>query len=277
MIAEIPYPVIDPVIVGPLRWYGVSYIAAFALAFLVLRMLSRRGRWPVPPDRVGDVLFWGILGVFLGGRIGYMVVYADDKSFLEWFKVRDGGMSFHGGMVGVIFAYFMFSIVRGIRFRDLGDGLALATPLGIFCVRIANFINAELWGRPWDGPWSMRFPIYKLGSPWDGRWDSVTRHPSQLYEAVLEGPVLFGLLWFLMLGRGWGGGRIGSVFLLGYGGFRFCTEFFREPDAQLGYQWLGMTRGQELCAAMFLVGLVFLALTWRSTKMETPPWAKAPA
>ena len=169
LLAEIPYPRIDPVIIGPVRWYGVSYIAAFGLAFLVLRDLARRGRWPVHPDRVADVLFWGILGVFLGGRIGYMAFYAENKAIVEWVNFRQGGMSFHGGMTGVVLAYFIYAIVNKIPFRHLGDGLALATPLGIASVRLANFINAELWGRPWDGPWAMRFPVYKIGETWDGR------------------------------------------------------------------------------------------------------------
>jgi len=272
LLAEIPYPRIDPVIIGPVRWYGVSYIAAFGLAFLVLKDLARRGLWPVHPDRVADVLFWGILGVFLGGRIGYMAFYAENKAIVEWVNFRQGGMSFHGGMTGVVLAYFIYAIVNKIPFRHLGDGLALATPLGIASVRLANFINAELWGRPWDGPWSMRFPVYKIGETWDGRWDVHLRHPSQLYQALLEGLALFLLLRWLMLKRRWGGGRIGCAFLVGYGTFRFVAEFFREPDPQLGYELLGMTRGQEFCAAMVVLGLVCFALLRKSTPMAAPPW-----
>lgn len=272
LLAEIDYPRIDPVIVGPVRWYGVSYIVAFGLAYLVLRSLSRRGRWPVHPDKVADVLFWGILGVFLGGRIGYMAFYAEDKSFAEWFAFRQGGMSFHGGLAGVVIAYFLYALLSGIRFRDLGDGLALATPLGITSVRIANFINAELPGRPWDGPWAMRFPIYKIGESWDGRWDHVLRHPSQLYQALFEGLALFFVLRYLMLKRNWGGGRIASAFLVGYGAFRFVAEYFREPDVQIGYELLGMTRGQEFCLAMVVLGLVCFALLRKSAPMPVPPW-----
>lgn len=275
LLAEIPYPRIDPVIVGPIRWYGVSYIIAFGLAFLVLRDLARRGRWPVHPDRVADVLFWGILGVFLGGRIGYMAFYAENKAIDEWINFRQGGMSFHGGMAGVVFAYFLYAILHKIPFRHVGDGLAVATPLGILSVRLANFINAELWGRPWDGPWAMRFPLYKIGETWDGRWDTVLRHPSQLYQALLEGLALFLILRWLMLKLRWGGGRIGCAFLVGYGTFRFLAEFFREPDPQLGYEILGMTRGQEFCAAMIVLGLVCFALLRKSPPMPPPPWMEA--
>ncbi len=276
LLAEIPYPRIDPVLVGPIRWYGLSYIAAFGLAFLVLKDLARRGRWPVPPEKVADVLFWGILGVFLGGRIGYMAFYAEDKSLGEWINFRQGGMSFHGGLIGVVSAYFIYAIVNKIRFRDLGDGLALATPLGIASVRIANFINAELWGRPWDGPWAMRFPVYKIGEAWNGKWDTVLRHPSQLYQAALEGLALFFVLRYLMLKRNWGGGYVGCAFLVGYGAFRFIAEFFREPDPQLGYELLGMTRGQEFCAFMIYLGIksaVILRFR-KSQPMPIAPWAE---
>ena len=279
LLAEIPYPRIDPILFGPIRWYGLSYIAAFGLAYLVLKNLARRGRWPVHPDKVADVLFWGILGVFLGGRIGYMAFYAEDKSVGEWFNFRQGGMSFHGGLLGVVSAYFLYAIVNKIRFRDLGDGLALATPLGIASVRIANFINAELWGRPWDGPWAMRFPIYKIGETWNGKWDTVLRHPSQLYQALLEGLALFFVLRYLMLKRNWGGGYVGCAFLVGYGAFRFVAEYFREPDPQLGYELLGMTRGQEFCALMIYLGIKSAVILWfrKSRPMPIAPWAEGGA
>lgn len=277
LLAEIPYPRIDPVLIGPVRWYGVTYIMAFGLAYLVLRFLSKRGRWPVHPDRVGDVLFWGILGVFLGGRIGYMAFYAEDKSFGQWFNVRQGGMAFHGGLAGVVLAYFLYALVKKIRFRDLLDGLALATAPGIFCVRIANFINAELIGRPWDGPWAMKFPKYVIGHEDTFTYDTVARHPSQLYQALGEGLIHFAILYWLMIKRNWGGGRIAAAFLVIYGTFRFVTEYFREPDPQLGYQWLGMTRGQEFCVAMVALGLIcFVAFRLvRSQNMPVIDWSKA--
>ena len=275
LLAEIPYPRIDPVVFWIVRWYGVSYILAFGLAYLVLRGLSKRGRWPVHPDRVGDVLFWGILGVFLGGRIGYMLFYAEDKSWSEWANVRQGGMAFHGGFLGVLIAFLVYSIVKKIRFRDVLDGLSLAAAPGIFCVRIANFINAELVGRPWDGPWAMKFPKYVIGKEADFKWDTVARHPSQLYQALAEGLFTFLILRWLMIKKNWGGGRIVSAFLVTYGALRFVTEFFREPDPQLGFQWLGMTRGQEFCAAMVVIGLLSFAClrAIRSRNMPVIDWS----
>jgi phosphatidylglycerol:prolipoprotein diacylglycerol transferase len=275
-LAEWTYPRIDPILWGPIRWYGVSYILAFGLAFLVLKRLSKQGRWPVHPDRVGDVLFWGILGVFLGGRIGYMIGYAPDKSFPAWFQIRDGGMSFHGGLGGVVVAYLAYALRRKIRFRDLLDGLALATVPGIFVVRLANFVNAELVGRVWDGPWAMRFPKYVIGHEETFTWDTVTRHPSQLYQALGEGLLHFLILRWLMIGRGWGGGFVQAAFLVLYGALRFGAEFFRDPDPQLGYEWLGLTRGQEYCLLMVGIGLVaFVALrAVRSRPMVPIDWTK---
>lgn len=266
-LAEIPYPRIDPVIVKVtdsfgIRWYGVAYIVAFALAWLVMRNLARRGRFPVPPDRVGDFLFWGILGVFLGGRAGYVIFYADpqNQTPAHWLKTWEGGMAFHGGLAGVIVAYFVYAWRKKIPFRWFADGLALATPLGILAVRIANFVNAELWGRPWDGPWAMRFPKYQPGAlDWDGHMDTVLRHPSQIYQGLAEGLLLYVVLRRLMLSKRWGGGTVGCAFMVLYGAFRFATEFFREPDGQIGLQWFGLTRGQDFCIAMVVLGIGFFA------------------
>ena len=282
LLAEIEYPIIDPeafrVFGFGVRWYGIAYITAFALAAWVLWALARRGRWPVHPDRVLDVLFWGIVGVWVGGRAGWMIAYAPDgeRGFTDWFNFRRGGMAFHGGLAGVIVAYWWYAVRHKLRFRDLADGLALATPLGIAVGRLANFVNAELWGRPWDGPWAMRFPIYRINEPWDGVYDRVLRHPSQLYQMLGEGLLLFLTLRHLMLKRGWGGGWIACAFLVGYGAFRFVAEFFREPDADIGYQWLGMTRGQEYCALMVVLGLVAFVLLRKSRPMPTIDWTKTP-
>ncbi|MCC7137079.1 MAG: prolipoprotein diacylglyceryl transferase [Planctomycetes bacterium] len=268
VVAEMKFPLVDPVafrVFGfEVRWYGVSYVVAFFLAYLVLRGLARRGRWPVAPERVVDVLFWGILGVMLGGRIGWMLFYASDRSFPAWFNIREGGMSFHGGLLGVVLAYWVYALREKVRFRDLGDGLALAVGPGIAVVRIANFLNAELVGRRWDGPWAVRFPRYEIGKVWDGTFDADLRHPSQLYQSLGEGLLTFLILRWLMLGRGWGGGRVSAAFLVCYGGFRFATEFFREPDAGIGYQWLHFTRGQWLCLAMVAVGVLVAFLLRRA-------------
>jgi phosphatidylglycerol:prolipoprotein diacylglycerol transferase len=287
ILAEVPYPRIDPVIVKVtdtfgIRWYGVSYILAFGIAWLVMRGLARRGRFPVPPDRVGDYLFWGILGVFLGGRLGYIAFYDTDKSIGHWLKTWEGGMAFHGGLAGVIVAYALYARAKKVPFRWFADGLALCAPLGIAVVRLANFVNAELVGRPWDGPWAMKFPIYQPGSvTWDHKWDTVTRHPSQLYQALGEGVLLFFVLRWLMLTRRWGGGTVACAFLVLYGAFRFATEFFREPDPQVGYQVLGLTRGQEFCLGMVLMGFLFFLWMRRGRRpmpaLEgVPPAAEPP-
>jgi phosphatidylglycerol:prolipoprotein diacylglycerol transferase len=282
VLAEIAYPIIDPIVftVGPLkvRWYGISYLVAFVLAWVVLRGLSKRGRWPVPPDRVADVLFWGIVGVFLGGRLGYEIFYAVPQGTFQWskiFHVWEGGMSFHGGLLGVIVAYWIYTGKKGLPRGDFFDGLSLATPLGIFSVRTANFVNAELYGRPWDGPWAMRFPDYPDQHPelWDGRTFTSPRHPSQLYEALAEGLLLFAILRFLMLGLGWGGGRISGAFLVLYGFFRFVLEFFRMPDHGRFALLDTFTSGQILCFGMIVAGVIVFA---RAAPRARPAAPEAP-
>lgn len=282
LLAEIPYPRIDPVIftLGPVsvRWYGVSYVLSFLCAFLVLRHLARRGRWPVPAERVADVLFWGILGVFVGGRLGWVLFYGLHDPEWSWsriFRVWEGGMSFHGGLLGVIAAYWIYARVMRVPRGELFDGLALATTPGLLLVRLANFVNAELYGRVTDSALGMRFPDYETVKPehWvpGGPVLKDLRHPSQLYEALGEGLLLFLVLRWLMLKRGVGGGRIAGAFLVLYGVVRFTVEFTREPDAGLGLVFLGvLTRGQQLCAGMVLVGLVVLALCGRAPRAEAP-------
>ncbi len=290
LLAELPYPRIHPDIfsIGPLtvRWYGVSYVLAFALAYLVLRYLARRGRWPVEPDKVADVLFWGILGVFFGGRLGWVLFYGLPsgaiQSFWQVFKVWEGGMSFHGGLVGVIVAYLLYIRAHKLPMGAFLDGLSLATAPGIFCVRMANFVNAELYGRPWDGPLAMRFPAYRHhGGPdaWQAKFDAgqtagmftQLRHPSQLYEALFEGLFLFLVLYWLMMKKGVGGGRIAATFLVGYGLVRFLVEFAREPDADMGFVLFGsITQGQLLSLGMMLAGLVSFAFIAAKAKRTAP-------
>ena len=269
ILAEIAYPRIDPILLDlgklKIRWYGVSYVLAFVLAYLVLRMLAKRGRLPVAVDRVADVLFWGVLGVFIGGRLGYVLFYMIPFGEFEWGKiirVWDGGMSFHGGLLGVVIAYVLWARKARIPFGDLGDGLALATAPGLLCVRLANFINAELYGTVTDVAWGMRFPNYENGPE---KWEALgkpmvpgVRHPSQLYEAFAEGLLLFFVLRWLMLRKGLGGGRIAGVFLIGYGLIRFALEFVRLPDKQLGRYALGLTQGQLLSSIMIVLGLITL-------------------
>jgi phosphatidylglycerol---prolipoprotein diacylglyceryl transferase len=226
------------------------------------------------------VLFWGILGVFVGGRLGWVLFYGmhePDWSWAQILQVWKGGMSFHGGLLGVIVAYGLYCRQQRLKPGAFFDGLALAATPGLFLVRLANFINAELYGRVWDGPWAMRFPDYEapgVGGPehWvpGGPMLADTRHPSQLYEAFGEGLFLLLFLGWLMVRRGVGGGRIAGLFLVLYGGVRFLIEFTREPDAGIGFSFLGwLTRGQELCVGMVLAGLIVLALCGKNDTRST--------
>ena len=290
LLAEIPFPQIDPDIfsIGKItvRWYGVSYVVAFALAWVVLRDLAKRKRWPVEPERVADVLFWGILGVFVGGRVGWVLFYAMPHDLLEhWyevFTVWKGGMSFHGGLLGVIVAYWIYTWRTGKPRGDFFDGLTLATPLGILCVRLGNFINAELWGRPWDGPWAMRFPRYEVFDGPQG-WKAAQaagdpralwtepRHPSQLYEGLLEGLLMYFVLRFLMLRMGIGGGRIAATFLVGYGVIRFFLEYVREPDGPLKGMTGIFTRGQQLSLLMVGAGVIVFVVCRIKARRQPGP------
>ncbi|MFY8272948.1 prolipoprotein diacylglyceryl transferase [Pseudoalteromonas sp. SSDWG2] len=244
------FPQIDPVIfeVGPLavRWYGLMYLIGFACAmWLANRQAAKPGStWT--KDQVSDLLFYGMLGVILGGRIGYVLFYQFDY-FLEnplyLFRIDQGGMSFHGGTLGVITAVAWFAKSRGKTFLEVGDFVAPLVPLGLLAGRIGNFINGELWGRTTDVSWGIVFPT---GGP-------EPRHPSQLYEAFFEGLVLFLILqWFIRKPRP--AGSVGGVFLLGYGVFRFAIEYFREPDAHLGLFGGFISMGQILSLPMVIVG-----------------------
>ncbi len=260
----LPFPVIDPVAIeiGPLaiRWYALAYIAGLLLGWLYLRRLSRVGPVAVmTAERADDFLVWATLGVVLGGRLGYVVFYNPGYYLshpAEALMLWQGGMSFHGGFLGVIVALLLFCGRHRIGALALGDLLACAAPIGLFFGRIANFINAELYGRPApDLPWAMVFPT----APGD-----LPRHPSQLYEAALEGLVLFAvtaLLFRLPAVRLRRGTLIG-VFMVGYGAARFAVEFAREPDAHLGTIWGFLTMGQILSLPMIAVGLAFWAWAW---------------
>ena len=307
-LAEITYPIIDPILLDfgsiKVRWYGVSYIIAFVLAAFVLRGLAKRGRFPVPADKVVDVLFWGILGVFLGGRLGYFFFYGLSQGYELWqiVEVHKGGMSFHGGLLGVIVAYWLYCWKHGAPRGEFFDGLSLATAPGVAVVRLGNFVNAELWGRQWEGAWSMRFPRYndfvhylhpakaKQYAPDSTGWFKAReagedvnalfeplRHPSQLYEMMVEGVILYFVLRFLMLRLGWGGGRIAASFLVLYGAGRFIVENFREPDAPIGFDWLNLTRGQWLCTGMVLAGIIVWLLCKPFPPKSDTPEADTPA
>lgn len=250
------YPRIDPVALqlGPLKihWYALTYLFGFGMAWwLGNRRADRPGSGWTRQD-VGDLITNGMLGVILGGRIGYVLFY-DFDSFLAdpsmIIRVWNGGMSFHGGFIGVVLAVMLFARSRGKSIANVLDFVAPLAPLGLGAGRIGNFINGELWGRVTDVPWAMVFPADRLQLP---------RHPSQLYEFLLEGLVLFILLWCYSA-RPRKPLAVGGLFCLGYGGLRFFVEFFREPDLDIGFvafDW--MSQGQLLSLPMILLGLYLL-------------------
>jgi phosphatidylglycerol:prolipoprotein diacylglycerol transferase len=246
-------PAIDPVAisVGPLdiRWYGLAYATGFLIAWWLGRRQARRPWSPFTPEEVDDLITWLIVGLILGGRMGYALFYNFDHYLadpVDIIRIWKGGMSFHGGLLGVIFSGWLFGRRHGASFWQTCDFLAPLAPPGLFFGRLGNFANGELWGRQTDGPWGVVFSNPAAGG--------VPRHASQLYEATLEGLVLFVLLWWFA-SRSRRPGRVGGMFVLGYGCFRFLVEFARQPDAQLGFIALGwVTMGQLLCLPMLLLG-----------------------
>ena len=257
----LPYPEIDPVAValGPIKvhWYGLTYLVGLGFAWwLAVRRTAQPGS-ALKREQVDDLIFYAALGVVLGGRFGYALFYGWDKIMEDptWLlRVWQGGMSFHGGLLGVVVAMALFARSRKIAVGDLLDFVAPLAPVGLALGRLGNFIGQELWGRPTDVPWAMVFPHDPL---------QLARHPSQLYQFALEGILLFVLvLWFSSSPRPrW---AVGGMFMLGYGCLRFFAEFFREPDAHLGFQALGwVTRGQILCVPMIIIGLVLLVMAYR--------------
>ena len=263
------FPEIDPIIfsVGPLsvRWYGLMYLIGFAFAMWWANRQAEKPNSGWTKEQVSDLLFYGMLGVILGGRVGYVLFY-QFSYFLEnplyLFRIDQGGMSFHGGTLGVITAIFIFAWTRKKSIFAVGDFVVPLVPVGLLAGRIGNFINGELWGRVSDVPWAMVFPT---GGP-------LARHPSQLYEAFFEGLVLFLiLLWFIKKPRP--AGSVAGVFLLGYGVFRFCIEYFRQPDAQLGLFADFISMGQILSLPMIIGGLGLLI--WAYKKPQPVTAAKA--
>ena len=286
----IPFPDIAPEIFTitlggfsfSLRWYALAYLAGLILGWrLIVAMMRRPALWggtpPTAPDRVDDLLTWVILGVILGGRLGFVLFY-EPAYYLsnpgQILQVWQGGMSFHGGFAGVIVATWAWSRSQGVPVLRLADAMAVVAPIGIFFGRIANFINAELWGRPTDLPWGVVFPG-EAAQTCPGIVGPCARHPSQLYEAGLEG-LLLGLI-LLVLVRSGGLRRPGlafGVFLAGYGLARMFVELFRVADAQfitpdnplghvLGGPVIGLTMGQTLSLPMVLIGLALVAHAWR--------------
>ena len=249
------HPQFDPVALqlGPLalRWYGLMYLLAFGLFLLLGRQRIKTGPqpgWTV--KELDDLLFYGVLGVVLGGRLGYVLFYQPAHFLahpLEILSVWQGGMAFHGGFLGVLVAMGLFARKTGKSWLAVTDFIAPLVPLGLAAGRIGNFINGELWGRPTDVPWAVVFP----------QIDTIPRHPSQLYQFALEGLALFALLW-LFSRKPRPTGAVSGLFLIGYGSFRFLAEFTREPDSFLGLLALNLSMGQWLSLPMVIAGIAML-------------------
>jgi len=254
-------PQFDPVALqlGPvaIHWYGLMYLVAFMQVILLGRWCIKHRPWTGwTQQMLDDVLFYGVLGVVLGGRLGYVLFYKPGDYFahpLDIFKVWQGGMSFHGGFLGVLVAMMLFAHRHKLRWLAVTDFIAPLVPLGLAAGRLGNFINGELWGRPTTLPWGMVFP--QAG-------DGIPRHPSQLYEFAGEGLLLFTLLW-LYSKKPRPVGAVSGVFLIGYVSLRFLVEFTREPDSFLGLLQFGLSMGQWLSLPMIVAGIIMLRWSLR--------------
>jgi len=256
------HPNFDPIAIslGPLaiRWYGLMYLIGFAVAYFLGRYRIRQGRsGRMTVQILDDLLFFGVLGVVLGGRLGYVLFYKPGYYLehpLEAFAIWHGGMAFHGGFLGVLLAMWYLSRKHALRWLETADFLAPLAPLALAAGRLGNFINGELYGRVTDAAWGMVF-----ASPGAG---PLPRHPSQLYQFALEGVALFAILW-LYTARPRPVGAASALFLIGYGAFRFAAEFFREPDDFLGFLALGLSMGQWLSLPMVVAGAFLIAWAYR--------------
>jgi phosphatidylglycerol---prolipoprotein diacylglyceryl transferase len=272
-LAVIPYPVIDPVALHagpfPIRWYGLAYVAGLALGWLYVAALLKSDRlWNKTPrpraESIADLVLYLAIGVVVGGRLGQVIFYQPEYFAahpLEIFELWLGGMSFHGGMIGAALAIWYFARENKVPLLTVGDICAAAAPIGIFLVRIANFINVEQWGRPSDVPWAMIVPGV----------DNQPRHPSQLYEAGLEGLLLFVVLALAVrFGALKRPGVATGIFCIGYGAARIVSEFFREPDPQLEQLAHGLTMGMVLSAPLVLIGAALLVYVLRRRAGAVP-------
>lgn len=247
---------LDPVAISlfgfDIYWYSLMYLVAFGLFWWLGGLRAGQPGAALTREQVGDLLFWGVVSVIIGGRLGYVLFYVPGEWLANpWlvFNIRDGGMSFHGGLLGVVVMMWFYARHLGLTFFRLADFVAPLVPTGLAAGRVGNFIGGELWGRPTEVPWGMIFP---------SAGDELTRHPSQLYQAGLEGLMLFVLLW-LYSSKPRPVGAVSGFFLIGYGALRFVAEFFRQPDAHIGFiafDWL--TQGQLLCVPMMILGMVFV-------------------
>ena len=256
------FPNIDPIALqlGPvaIRWYGIMYLVAFAAAWYLGRKRARSHADGWQDQQVEDLIFYSAMGVVLGGRVGYVFFYNFDRFLADplWlFKITEGGMSFHGGMLGVCVAFLYMGYKTQRNFLQIADFAAPLVPIGLGVGRLGNFIGGELWGRAAssDVPWAMVFPHV----------DKLPRHPSQIYQALLEGFSLFILVWFFSK-KPRPTGAITGLFGAGYGSFRFFVEFFRQPDEHLGYVAFGwMTKGQLLSLPMIVIGVALMVLAYK--------------
>ncbi len=305
MLAAIPFPAIDPEIFTltlggfsfSLRWYAMAYIVGLLLAWRIAVLAMKRdaiwpnGRAPMAPAQVEDLLFWVIIGVIIGGRLGYVLAY-DGGNYLqnpiEILKVWEGGMAFHGGFLGVVAGAGFFAWRHKIPMLSLADAMAIATPPGLMLGRLANFINAELWGRPTDVPWGVEFPglhAQDCGIIIQQAGAACARHPSQIYEALLEGLLLGAVLLYLAFRRGIfkRPGMALGIFIAGYGAARFTVEFFRQADDQFrsfDNPWghvirinseFGFTMGQVLSLPMIVFGVGFLVYALKTRIPQNTP------
>ena len=257
LTVALTFPMIEEVAlkIGPLeiRWYALAYVAGLLLGWLYIHYLSRKGIASLTKRQVDDLLVFSTLAIILGGRLGYVFFYEPSKYFsdpIQILMIWNGGMSFHGGLVGMILGLILFSRKKNLPLLKLTDVVSMAAPIGLFFGRIANFINGELFGRPSEVPWAIVFP----------GGGGFPRHPSQLYEALLEGLVLFILLSFLtfFFKLNKFPGLITGIFLIGYSISRIIVELFREPDASLGFIFSSITMGQLLSLPMLLFGLILV-------------------
>lgn len=249
-----------------IKWYSLAYIAGILAGWWYMLKLIEQPGAPMAKRHVDDVVFYMTLGIILGGRIGYVLFYRPDMLLhpADVFKLWEGGMSFHGGLLGVVIALVLFARKHRLSLFRVADYIACCVPFGLFFGRLANFVNGELWGRPTTVPWAIIFP----------RAGPEPRHPSQLYEAGLEGIVLFTVLWWLFwrTDARYQPGKLTGTFLLGYGLIRFCLEKLRQPDAGLEHLWWGLTMGQTLSVPLILLGL-WMILTAKKRRERVVPTA----
>ena len=276
-----------------LHWYGFAYVLSFLVGYQLYRLLAARGYGEMPPETVADfITYAAVFGVMLGGRLGWVIFYGWGTvraNPLNAFKLWEGGMSSHGGILGLVVFTYVYARRHGYSWPGVGDNLVVVAPVGLFIVRLANFVNGELWGRVIDSPnpppWAMRFPKEFEGTDAAALVERAyqhdpqaldilsrllpLRHPSQIYEALLEGAVLFTTLWVVRTRFRAPVGMLTGIFLAGYAVLRIIGEQFREPDAGIGYQY-GMTRGQLLSLFFILLGAVFIVYSLRTRRYQLP-------